>query len=50
MGSAKAPQGTETQIRAIVFREGDTYVAQCLKYQTLRRKLARLRSFWIVLI
>lgn len=30
--SAKAPNGDETNIRAIIFREGDVYVAQCLEY------------------
>ncbi len=32
MSSATAPNGTETAIRAIVFKEGDVYVAQCLEY------------------
>ena len=32
MSRATAPKGHETQIRAIVFKEGDFYIAQCLEY------------------
>lgn len=32
MTSAKAPNGYEPHIRAIVFKEGGFYVAQCLEY------------------
>lgn len=32
MSRATAPSGNETHIRAIVFKEGDFYVAQCLEY------------------
>jgi len=32
MSRATAPNGNETHIRAIVFKEGDFYIAQCLEY------------------
>ena len=32
MALVTAPTGDETRIRAIVFKEGDSYVAQCLEY------------------
>ena len=32
MAQATAPDGTEEHIRAIVFRDGDLYVAQCIDY------------------
>lgn len=32
MSRATAPNGDETHIRAIVFKEGEFYVAQCLEY------------------
>lgn len=32
MTRATAPNGSETHIRAIVFREGEFYIAQCLEY------------------
>ncbi|WP_298222664.1 hypothetical protein [Acidocella sp.] len=32
MTHAIAPAGGETHIRAIVYREGENYVAQCLEY------------------
>ena len=32
MASAKTPNGTEKNLRVIVFREGDVYVAQCIEY------------------
>ena len=32
MSAAKAPNGTETEIRAIVFKENGAYVGQCLEY------------------
>jgi hypothetical protein len=32
MASVKGPDGKETHLRAIIFREGDVYVAQCLEY------------------
>lgn len=32
MSAPTAPTGTESRIRAIVYREGDVYVAQCIEY------------------
>ena len=32
MSNAKSPNGSEDAIRAIVFRAGDSYVAQCIEY------------------
>lgn len=32
MTTVAAPNGDETHIRAIVFKDGDMYVAQCLEY------------------
>ena len=32
MSTAKAPNGDETHVRAIVFKECDGYIAQCLEY------------------
>jgi hypothetical protein len=32
MAAATAPTGNEAEIRAIVFKEGDMYVGQCLEY------------------
>ena len=32
MAAPVAPNGRETEIRAIVFRDGDVYVGQCLEY------------------
>lgn len=32
MATATGPNGTETHIRTVVYREGDVYVAQCLEY------------------
>lgn len=32
MSIVNAPNGDETHVRAIVFKEGDVYVAQCLEY------------------
>jgi len=32
MSAAQGPHGEEHEIRAIIFREGDVYVGQCLEY------------------
>ena len=32
MAQATGPDGTEAHLRAIVFRDGDLYVAQCIDY------------------
>lgn len=32
MAKASSPTGNEFEIRAVVFREGDCYVAQCIEY------------------
>jgi hypothetical protein len=32
MGAAQGPNGEEPEIRAIIFRDGDVYVGQCLEY------------------
>ncbi len=32
MSVVVGPNGNETKIRAVVFREGELYVAQCLEY------------------
>ena len=37
MNRATAPNGSETHIRAIVFKEGDFFVAQCLEYDISKR-------------
>lgn len=32
MAKVTAPNGSETLIRVVVYREGESYVAQCLEY------------------
>ncbi len=32
MSAAQGPNGEELEIRAIIYREGDVYVGQCLEY------------------
>lgn len=39
MTKASAPDGSECEIRAVVFKEGDFYVAQCIEYDIATQAL-----------